>query len=275
MGRPGGGIGMLPEAVPMLRLSRMRRAGGALAGGARRARRGGVRRRGPFLQQLAGALLLLLLFAAAAHLPSQLARQAAARVRQLAPVDQLDVARLRAALERVAALAGGAGGGGESRPAESGSAGSAAAQGAPAATADRPAGLPFLAMTSPGGDRAQLVGSFGWRRAGQVVHFVPGVDWRLPAGAPVRAAADGRVVQVERQGALGASVRVASPGGWTLLYARLGSVRVRPGQQVRAGQVIATAGKASGERGSNLYLEVEREGQPVDPLVLLRVSGRG
>ncbi|MDI3299134.1 MAG: M23 family metallopeptidase [Bacillota bacterium] len=235
-----------------------------------------VRRRGPFLQQLAGALLLLLLFAAAAHLPSRLAQQVVEGVRQAVPVDQLDLRRLRTALERVSRLAGAPAGGDASRPVEGGSGGSTGSGSAPASggsAADAPSS--FLAMVAPGGERAELVGTFGWRRAGEVVHFVPGVDWRLPAGAPVRAAAAGQVVQVQRHGPLGDAVRVASSGGWTLLYARLGSIRVGVGQRVRAGQVIATAGTPSGERGANLYLQVERKGEPVDPLVLLRVGGRG
>lgn len=242
-----------------------------------------LRRRGPFLQQLVGALLLLVLFAAAARLPSGLARQAVERVRQTVPVDRLELGRLRNALEQAIQQVEGPGGPGgpgagaaESRPVEGG-AGAAAGSGAAPASGGSGAGLPpsFLAMVAPGGEQAELVGAYGWRRMGDVVHFVPGVDWRLPEGAPVRAAAAGEVLQVERNGPLGGTVRVASSGGWTILYGRLASIRVRAGQQVRQGDVIAAAGKPSGERGANLYLQVERNAQPVDPLVLLRVSGRG
>lgn len=114
-----------------------------------------------------------------------------------------------------------------------------------------------------------------------------GTDIRAPTlkamreGIAVKAAAAGRVGGardgvVDRQYVDGADmhgqncgngVRLEHPGGWTTLYChmRQGSVRVKPGQTVSAGQVLGLVGESGEAAFPHLHFQVMRAGQPVDP----------
>jgi len=116
-----------------------------------------------------------------------------------------------------------------------------------------------------------------------------GVDFRVPdlaaqaAGVAVLAAADGTVARL-RDGV--ADVSVNSPGapmsagqecgngividhggGWETQYCHLarGSVAVKQGQAVRAGQPIARVGLSGNTEYPHLHMSVRRDGVMVDP----------
>lgn len=95
-----------------------------------------------------------------------------------------------------------------------------------------------------------------------------GIDISAAPGEPVRAAAPGRVTRVRRSGEWGAEVVIDHGGGWTTRYAGVRDVRVAPGAQVQAGEVVAAVGGeglAEVGDGSHLHFEIAREGRAVDP----------
>ena len=59
------------------------------------------------------------------------------------------------------------------------------------------------------------------------------------------------------------------PGPYTALYAHLGSVAVRKGQQVRKGQRLGLAGCTGSCSGTHLHFEIKRRGVSVNPLRFL------
>src|SRR5690606_10174309 len=67
-----------------------------------------------------------------------------------------------------------------------------------------------------------------------------GVDYQTAVGAPVAAAAAGRVVFAGRVGAA-LHVTVLHPDGLRTSYSFLASTAVRPGQQVEGGDVVGTS----------------------------------
>jgi hypothetical protein len=104
-------------------------------------------------------------------------------------------------------------------------------------------------------------------------------------GVPVLAAAAGRVRAV-RDGMADVSVRVAGKesiagreagnsvvvehgGGWETQYAHLrrGSVAVKAGDPVEAGQRLGSVGLSGGTEFPHLHFEVRRQGKAVDPFV--------
>lgn len=116
-----------------------------------------------------------------------------------------------------------------------------------------------------------------------------GVDIRLPtlaamrAGVQVRAAASGTVKGV-RDGIAdiavttggrsavagrecGNGVLIEHAGGWQTQYCHLrrGSVRVRPGQAVRAGEGLGQVGLSGDTEFPHLHLAVRQNGKEVDP----------
>jgi murein DD-endopeptidase MepM/ murein hydrolase activator NlpD len=93
-----------------------------------------------------------------------------------------------------------------------------------------------------------------------------GVDWGATAGTDVIAAGAGRVGAAGRQASYGTVVIVEHGGGWRTLYAHLSTLQVREGDCVAARAVIGTAGTTGLTTISGVHFEVQRDGQPIDPM---------
>lgn len=113
--------------------------------------------------------------------------------------------------------------------------------------------------------RGVLYGRYG--RRGSEPH--DGIDLAAPKGTPVRTAAAGKVVFAGEQRGYGLLVIVDHGSDLVTLYAHNNDLRVHAGQQVRAGQVIATVGESGRTSGPHLHFEVRKNGLPVDPLAHL------
>lgn len=93
------------------------------------------------------------------------------------------------------------------------------------------------------------------------------VDGQL--GQPILAAADGKVVYTGTGlHGYGVVVIINHADGWLTAYGHNATVLVKDGEQVRAGQRIATMGIGAGQQPM-LYFEIRIEGAPVDPLAQL------
>ena len=100
-----------------------------------------------------------------------------------------------------------------------------------------------------------------------------GVDFIVARGTPVRAAGDGVVgsVQQSRKGD-GNTVTIKHKGGYRTRYAHLQDIRVGPGQNVRKGSVIGTAGMSGNSYAPHLHYEVWRDSLLMDPLNFIFAS---
>jgi lipoprotein NlpD len=96
-----------------------------------------------------------------------------------------------------------------------------------------------------------------------------GIDLAAPAGTSVKTAAPGKVLFAGEQKGYGNLIIVEHEGGLVTLYAHNRDLRVKAGQRVREGQVIATVGESGKTSGPHLHFEVRKSGVPVDPLQLL------
>ena len=86
------------------------------------------------------------------------------------------------------------------------------------------------------------------------------VDFPLAEGTPILAARAGTVMQaVDDAPDDGSLLRVLHADGGMALYAHLrtGSLRVRPGQRVEAGQVLAASGNTGRSSGPHLHFAVQ------------------
>lgn len=113
--------------------------------------------------------------------------------------------------------------------------------------------------------RGVLYAKFG--RKGAEAH--DGIDLAAPAGTPVKTAAEGDVVFAGEQKGYGLIVIVQHSDELMTLYAHNRDVRVKTGQKVRDGQVVATVGDSGRTSGPHLHFEVRKSGTPVDPLDFL------
>ncbi|MBF8376925.1 M23 family metallopeptidase [Alicyclobacillus mali] len=100
-----------------------------------------------------------------------------------------------------------------------------------------------------------------------------GIDIRAAGGRQftVVSAQRGTVESVTNQPLYGYEVVVSSPDGYTETYQSLGSVDVKPGESIAAGDTIGTTSTNLFEQnqGNHLYFQVNQNGQPVDPQSLL------
>lgn len=110
--------------------------------------------------------------------------------------------------------------------------------------------------------RGVLYARFG--KKGKEPH--DGIDLAAPAGTPVKTAAPGTVLFAGDQRAYGLIVIVQHQAELITLYAHNRDLRVKTGQLVREGQVVATVGDSGRTSGPHLHFEVRRAGVPVDPI---------
>jgi murein DD-endopeptidase MepM/ murein hydrolase activator NlpD len=114
---------------------------------------------------------------------------------------------------------------------------------------------------------------FGAWRGG---HLHEGQDVFSPAGTPLVAIREGRVVETGDDGGRGNYVAIWSRAvGRTFVYLHMRrAARVDPGTRVRAGQRVGAVGCTGSCWGDHLHLEVRRgrgtSGEALDPLPLLR-----
>jgi septal ring factor EnvC (AmiA/AmiB activator) len=113
-----------------------------------------------------------------------------------------------------------------------------------------------------------IIQRYGQVRAG-------GLKWQgdlfaTQRDAPVRAVSPGRVVYADWLAGLGLLIIIDHGDGYMSLYGHNDRLYESVGQHVVAGQVIARAGDSGGSARPELYFEIRREGEPLDPRLWLR-----
>ncbi len=106
------------------------------------------------------------------------------------------------------------------------------------------------------------------------IAFHQGVDYPVPVGTPVRAAADGTVSRVGVEWGYGKVVEVDHGNGLKTRLAHLDSQKVAVGDHVTAGQIVATSGHSGNmvSAGPHLHFEVWKDGKPIDPATVVPVK---
>jgi murein DD-endopeptidase MepM/ murein hydrolase activator NlpD len=99
--------------------------------------------------------------------------------------------------------------------------------------------------------------------------FHAGLDIAANKGTPVRATADGTVQSAAYQGNYGNAILIAHGYGISTRFGHLSGFNVRPGQQVRRGDVIGYVGSTGRATSAHLHYEILHLGQPINPLRLL------
>ena len=112
--------------------------------------------------------------------------------------------------------------------------------------------------------------------------FHPGIDIAAPSGTPIPAPTDGTVIKADTghadgENSFGNTLEIRDPQGEVQQYHHLQDVMVRQGEQVAAGQTVATIGKSgaayspSGGDPSNLDMRiVSAYGKYRNPFTYLR-----
>lgn len=94
---------------------------------------------------------------------------------------------------------------------------------------------------------------------------VRGILMTANAGSPVMAAADGVVVDAQRDSQMGRTLVIQHDEGYKTTYAGLETVSASVGDEVTSGQVIGTIGTSSPFGRPTLYFRIEQGGIQLDP----------
>lgn len=125
------------------------------------------------------------------------------------------------------------------------------------------ASIPAIIPTFGNYDR----GSFGMRLHPILkrMKMHNGIDINTDRGTTVYAPGNGRVLQVGKNGGYGLSVEIDHGFGYTTIYGHLSKSKVKVGQKVKRGDVIALTGNSGLSSGPHLHYEVIHNGVAQDP----------
>jgi murein DD-endopeptidase MepM/ murein hydrolase activator NlpD len=112
--------------------------------------------------------------------------------------------------------------------------------------------------------RGRVIAGFGPKPNGQQND---GINLAVPEGTSVKAAEDGVVAYAgnELKG-YGNLVLVRHANGYVTAYAHASELKVKRGDKVRRGQIIALAGQTGGVSSPQLHFEIRKGSTPVDPM---------
>lgn len=116
----------------------------------------------------------------------------------------------------------------------------------------------------------QVSSPFGPRGSGARVRMHQGIDIPVPKGTPVQAALGGLVLEAKVYNGYGETVILQHENGIYTLYAHCSELLVKPGETVKAGQVIAAAGSTGRSTTSHVHFGVVLAGAFRDPMTLLK-----
>lgn len=125
------------------------------------------------------------------------------------------------------------------------------------------AGLPQVLPAS----MAVITSGFGYR-ADPFTHgaaFHPGLDFKGPIGAPIYAAAPGRVSFVGVRPGYGRCVEIDHGSGLITRYAHMSAFRTQVGKPVAPGELIGLIGSTGRSTGPHLHFEVRFNDRAMNP----------
>ncbi|MCE2932904.1 MAG: peptidoglycan DD-metalloendopeptidase family protein [Hyphomicrobiales bacterium] len=146
--------------------------------------------------------------------------------------------------------------------------------------AERPAAVAAPAPQSE--EPAEQAANFRWPAQGRVISGFgakgasgtnDGINIAVPEGTPVRAAEGGTVIHADDAlKGYGKLVLVRHPNGYVSVYAHNGEIKVKRGESVKRGQVIAASGSSGNVTSPQLHFQIRKGSQAVDPMKMLSMN---
>ena len=96
-----------------------------------------------------------------------------------------------------------------------------------------------------------------------------GLDIAAPEGTPIKAVESRKVIEADDFFFSGNVVYIDHGQGLISMYAHMHSMAVKPGQQVKRGDIIGTVGQTGRVTGAHLHLGILANQTLIDPVLLL------
>ncbi|MEM6812154.1 MAG: M23 family metallopeptidase [Pseudomonadota bacterium] len=125
-------------------------------------------------------------------------------------------------------------------------------------------------------DGARISSGFGMRKHPILGYnkMHKGVDFAAPTGTPIYAAGDGVVERAGWASGYGKFVKIRHNSSLQTAYGHMSKIKVKAGQRVKQGQVIALVGSTGRSTGPHLHYEVLKNGKHVNPRSLKLPTGK-
>ncbi|MEX0997556.1 MAG: M23 family metallopeptidase [Flavobacteriaceae bacterium] len=118
-------------------------------------------------------------------------------------------------------------------------------------------------------DLSRMASGYGWRTDPftKVRKFHHGMDFTAPTGTPIYATGDGKVIRADNKATgYGNHIVIDHGFGYETLYAHLHKYNIRPGQQVKRGDIIGFIGSTGRSQAPHLHYEVIKDGERINPI---------
>ncbi|TKX31769.1 peptidoglycan metallopeptidase Pgp5 [Campylobacter estrildidarum] len=100
-----------------------------------------------------------------------------------------------------------------------------------------------------------------------------GIDYAAPTGTPVKSAGKGTIIFVGTKGGYGNVVQIKHDAGYTTLYAHLSRfAKIKSGQKVNQGQIIAYVGSTGMSTGPHLHFGVYLNNKAINPTSVVKIA---
>jgi len=101
----------------------------------------------------------------------------------------------------------------------------------------------------------------------KIKKFHAGVDFSAPQGTPIYASGAGTVIKTKRsRRGYGNTVTIDHGYGYVTFYAHIKDIKVKKGEKVSRGQIIATVGNTGKSTAPHLHYEVRKNDRTVNPI---------
>ena len=115
----------------------------------------------------------------------------------------------------------------------------------------------------------RIASGFGWRSdpftKARKMHW--GMDFTAPRGTPVYASGDGEISRADNNSSgFGKHIRIEHGYGYMSIYAHLSQYNVKPGQQVKRGDLIGFVGSTGRSQAPHLHYEVWKDRDKINPI---------
>ncbi|QSX05462.1 M23 family metallopeptidase [Sedimentibacter sp. zth1] len=103
-------------------------------------------------------------------------------------------------------------------------------------------------------------------------NFHRGLDFAVPSGTPIVAAADGEIVRSDYSKSYGNVIEIKHNDTYSTVYAHNARLLAKVGDKVKKGDIISLSGNTGVSTGPHLHFEIKQNGNPIDPFDMLNLK---